>query len=132
MQIRPYSHMALGLADLLDLLAVLVAGGLVILVQVGRPSLPRVLLTLAFVFFVPGRAIVSNWPRLGEWSEAAMPLVLSLAVLCLVATVTLWAHVWHPLGLFQAEAALSILGLLMGAVRRRTGGGQSHAGRAES
>jgi uncharacterized membrane protein len=110
--------LAILLADLLDLVAGLVAGGLVIVVAVGGASVPRLLLAAAFLFFVPGRAIMTNWPRLAQWSEAAMSMVLSLAVLALVATVTLWAHDWHPLGWFQAEAGVSIVFLILGAYRR--------------
>ncbi len=94
--------------------------------------MPRILLTLAFVLFVPGRAIVTNWPRIAQWSEAAMPMVLSLAVLCLIATVTLWAHEWRPVGLFQAEAAVSIVGLVIGTIRRRARASQTDAGRTRS
>lgn len=113
-----YPLLATRLADLLDLLAALIAAGLVVLTLAGRPSVARLLLSLAFLFFVPGRAIVTNWPRLGQWSVAAMPMVLSLAVLGLLASVTLWAHEWHPVGLFQAEAAGSIVALGVGALRR--------------
>ena len=48
-----------------------------------------------------------------------MPMVLSLAALALVATATLWAHMWHPVGLFEVEALLSLVGLAVGIVRRR-------------
>lgn len=89
-----------------------------LIIDVGRPGAPRILLALAFVFFVPGRAIVSNSPQLAPWSEAAMAIVLSLAVLALAATITLWAHQWHPLGLFEVEAAVSIAGLIVGTARR--------------
>jgi uncharacterized membrane protein len=102
----------------LDLFAALIAGGLVVLVVSGSAGLLRVLLTLAFTFFVPGRAIVSNWPAVARWSAAAITIVLSLAVLSLLATVTLWAHLWHPTQLFEAEAALSLAGLGIGMVRR--------------
>jgi hypothetical protein len=53
-----------------------------------------------------------------------MPIVFSLALLTLVAMVTLWAHYWHPLGLFQVEAGLSLAALVTGIARRhrrRTG-----------
>lgn len=106
------------LRDALDLLAGLLAVGLIILVYADRSGLPRVLLALGFAFFVPGRAIVSNWPGVGRWSEGTMSMILSLAVLTLVAMVTLWAHFWHPLGLFGAEAWLSLIALAVGAVRR--------------
>jgi hypothetical protein len=119
-RVRTYPTLAIQLSDMLDLLAVILAGGLLTVIEAGRPGVPRVLLALAFLFFVPGRAIVSNWQRLAQWSEAAMPIVISLTVLALAATVTLWAHVWHPLGLFQVEAAASIVGIAVGAVRRHS------------
>ncbi len=75
--------------------AILLTVLLVALVFVGRYGPPRVLLALAFAFFVPGRAIVSNWSRMGRWSEPAMSLVLSLAVLVLLTTVMLWIHAWY-------------------------------------
>jgi hypothetical protein len=46
-------------------------------------------------------------------------MVLSLAVLTLLATTFLWAHLWQPVVLFQAEAVLSLAGLTVGVVRRR-------------
>jgi hypothetical protein len=90
----------------------------VILAVTDRPGMPRILLSFAFLFFVPGRAIVSNWPVLAQWSEAAMSMVISLTVLALLATVTLWAHEWHPLGLLEAEGLASIVGLVLGTLRR--------------
>jgi hypothetical protein len=110
--------------DTLDLLAALIAVVLIVLVYRGWTGPPRVLLALGFAFFVPGRAIVSNWRQTADWSEVAMPMLFSLAVLTLVAMVALWAHYWHPLGLFQVEAGLSLAGLGIGMVRRhrrRTG-----------
>ena len=104
--------------DLLDLLAGLIALGLIVLVYEGWSGPPRVLLALAFTFFVPGRAIVSNWHQTARWSEVAISMVFSLALLALVATITLWAHIWHPLGLFQIEAWLSLAVLSIGIVRR--------------
>ena len=105
-------------ADAIDLLAWLVAAGLIALVERGGPSLARTLLTFGFALFVPGRAIVSNWPELERWSAAAMPMVLSLTAAALLATVALWVHAWHPLGLFEAEAWLSMAGLAAGIARR--------------
>ena len=104
--------------DALDLLAALIAAGLIVLVYQGGSGPPRVLLALAFTFFVPGRAIVTNWRQTADWSEVAMPMLFSLAVLTLVAMVALWAHFWHPLGLFQVEAGLSLVALSIGVVRR--------------
>lgn len=119
-RVRGHAALAVRLADSLDLLAAIIAAGLVILVSADRSGVPRVLLSLVFLFFVPGRAIVSNWPTLGWWSEAAMSMVLSLAVLALLATVTLWMHIWHPLGLFQLEAVASVVGIVVGTLRRHS------------
>ena len=108
------------LGDLADLFACLVAAGLLSVSYAGSSGAPRLLLALAFTFFVPGRAIVTNWPLMARWSEAAVCILLSLAVLVLLATVTLWAHVWYPVALFQVEAWLSLAGLGIGMARRHT------------
>jgi hypothetical protein len=108
------------LDNALDLCAGLIAFGLLALSYLGESGLIRILLALAFAFFVPGRAVVTNWPRMTSWSKVAMPVVLSLALLTLAATITLWAHVWKPMDLFQAEAWLSIAGLCLGVARRNT------------
>jgi uncharacterized membrane protein len=116
--------------DALDLLAALIAVALIVLISRGWTGPPRVLLALGFAFFVPGRAIVTNWRQTDDWSAVAMPIVFSLAILTLVAMVTLWAHYWHPLGLFQIEAGLSLAALVTGIVRRhrrRTGIGARQA-----
>jgi hypothetical protein len=111
-------HLWLELDDVLDVSAGLIAVGLLVLSYLGESGLLRILLALGFAFFVPGRAIVTNWPRMASWSEVAMPMVLSLALLTLLATITLWAHVWRPMDLFQAVAWLSLAGLCIGIVRR--------------
>jgi hypothetical protein len=53
-----------------------------------------------------------------SWSEVAMPMVFSHAILALLAAITLCAHVWGPVDLFRAEAWLSIAGLSVGLARR--------------
>lgn len=111
-------NVATQLSDALDGLAGAIAIGLITVTLADRQSLPRILLTLAFACYVPGRAIVSNWPRLARWSEAAVSMIFSLALLTLIATVTLWAHYWHPVGLFQAEAGASLLALGLALARR--------------
>jgi hypothetical protein len=104
--------------NMLDVTAILLSVFLVALVFAGTYGPLRVLLAVAFAFFVPGRAIVGNWPRMGQWSEAAMSMVLSLAVLVVLTTVMLWIHAWHPLGLFQIIAGLSIVALIISMSRR--------------
>jgi hypothetical protein len=106
-------------AEALDVLAAVVAVALLATVQANASGPPRLLLVLVFTFFVPGRAIVTNYPRMARWSLLGASMVVSLGVLALLATVTLWAHYWHPLGLFQIEAVLSMAGLAAGIVRRR-------------
>jgi uncharacterized membrane protein HdeD (DUF308 family) len=111
--------LAMQRAEALDLLAAVVAVVLLVLAVVDRVGVARTLLAVVFAFFVPGRAIVSNWPRMAAWSDIGMSVALSLGVLTFLATVTLWARVWHPLGLFQLEAAVSLAGLGIAIVRRR-------------
>jgi hypothetical protein len=109
------------LRDLYDTAGVAVSLGLLGLVVEGAAGPERILLAVGFAFFVPGRAIVTNWPRFAYWSEFGMSIVLSLALLALVATVTLWAHEWHPVGLFETEAPLSVAALVAGMIRRHRG-----------
>ena len=106
-------------AEGLDVLAAAVAVALLAMVQENASGLPRVLLVLGFTFFVPGRAIITNFPRMARWSDLGASMLVSLGVLAFLATVTLWARFWHPLGLFQAEAVLSLAGLAAGIVQRR-------------
>lgn len=61
-----------------DLSAVLIAVGLLALSYLRESGLPRILLALGFAFFVPGRAIVTNWSRMVSWSEVAMLMALAL------------------------------------------------------
>lgn len=105
-------------AEALDLFAAAGALSLLALVYSDGPTILRALFALAFTFFVPGRAIVTNWPRMARWSGVAMPMLFSITVLTLVATTVLWAHLWRPLDLFQAEAWLSLAGLSLGIARR--------------
>ena len=107
--------------DLLASVGVAVSLGLVGMVIEGGTGLVRILLVVAFAFFAPGRAVVTNWPRFAYWSEFGMSIVLSLAMLTLLATVTLWAREWHPVGLFQVEAGVTAAALVIGMIRRHRG-----------
>jgi hypothetical protein len=109
------------LRDLQDLAAIVIAVGLIGVIVEGRAGVTRVALALAFTFFVPGRAVVSNWPRLAYWSQFGMSLLLSLAILILLATTALWVHAWHPVSLFFFEAGLSAAALVAGIMRRHRG-----------
>lgn len=104
--------------DAIDAVAGLIAVGLLVVVFGQWLGPVRLLLSVGFTFFVPGRAIVTNWPRMARWSEFAIPIVFSLAILTLLAMITLWANSWHPVGLFEIEAWLSLAGLGVGIARR--------------
>jgi uncharacterized membrane protein HdeD (DUF308 family) len=103
----------------LDVVACAIAVALGLLVAVDFSAPLRLLLALLFTFFVPGRAIVSNWPRVARWSAVGMSIVFSLGVLTLLATVTLWLGLWNPLALFGVEAVASLAGLTAGIIRRQ-------------
>jgi hypothetical protein len=106
-------------AEVLDLLAGFVAAVLLALAVADQVGAVRVLFAAVFAFFAPGRAVVSNWPRMADWSDIGMSIAASLGLLTLLATISLWARIWHPLALFEIEAAASLLALGVAVVRRR-------------
>lgn len=106
-------------ADVIDLLSGWVTVLLLLLVFVDGGGVVRALFALVFTFFVPGRAIVSNWRRMAGWSDIGMSIALSIGLLALFATVSLWAKFWHPIPLFGVEAAASLVGLGVAVTRRR-------------
>jgi uncharacterized membrane protein len=112
------SHPMFQRANALDLTAGLIAVALLALTYAGQSGFARVLLALVFAFFVPGRAIVTNWFQTESWSEVVIPMLFSLALLTFLAMITLWAHIWKPMELFQVEAWLSLGGLCLGIARR--------------
>lgn len=58
---RPSPTLETWLGDTLDALAIVVAIGLVAASIVASQGVPRILLALGFLLFVPGRAITANW-----------------------------------------------------------------------
>jgi hypothetical protein len=80
----------------LTLSALLIDGLAITFTHLGISGVPRLWLGLAFVFFVPGWAIVGllglRWPA----AELSLTLALGLAIALLVAQVLLWAHAWQP------------------------------------
>lgn len=106
-------------AEVLDLIAVAIAVVLLLMVLASWPGALRVLFTALFTFFVPGRAVVSNWPRMAGWADLAMCVAISLGVLTLLALVSLWLRAWNPEGLFAVVALASLGALTAGIVRRR-------------
>jgi hypothetical protein len=105
--------------DVLALLSGFITAVLLMASYIGWTGAPRTLLVVVFTFFVPGQAIVTNWPGMPPSAKLGLSMALSLGVLTLLATMTLLAHAWHPLGLFQIEAWLSLSGLTAGIIRRR-------------
>jgi uncharacterized membrane protein len=71
-----------------------------------------------FLAFIPGRAIVTNLPLRLRGAQTMLSVVLSLALLTLLATVSLWSHLWHPLALAQAELIGSLVLLTFARGRR--------------
>lgn len=106
-------------AEVLDLLAGVIAALLLALILAGLTGPVRLLLAVAFTFFVPGRAIVSNWSRMAGWSDIGMSIAFSLGILTLFATIALWVKMWHPLGIFEVEAVASLAGICVAVARRR-------------
>jgi len=105
-------------AQVLDVVAAGIAVMLLIFVLGGQTGEVRLLLTALFTFFVPGRAVVSNWPRMAGWADLAMCIAISLGLLVTIALIALWLRAWHPESLFVAEAVLSLIGLGVGFIRR--------------
>lgn len=104
----------------LDVASLAVVVALAVAVGLGVDGPGRVLLALLFTLYVPGRAVVANWPEMRARSEIALPVVFSLALLTLTSTVALWLHAWQPMALFGLAAAGSAAGLLL-AVGRHAG-----------
>ncbi len=106
-------------SEVLDLAALAVAVALVALISLRITGPLRGLLALAFLTFVPGWAVVANWPSATKRSRVALSVVLSLSITAAAATTTLWLHFWRPLGLFYVEASASAVAIVFGLVRRR-------------
>src|SRR6202012_6140353 len=104
----------------LDAAAGLIALALILLVAVDFSEPLRLVLALLFTFYVPGRAIVSNWPRIERWSGVGMSVVFSLGAFIWLAALALGAGLWHPWPLFLVESVASPAGLgVVWALRHR-------------
>jgi uncharacterized membrane protein len=118
--------------DLIDVACVVVTVAVAVAVASGQDNAFRVVTGVAFTLFVPGRAIISNWPSLAVRPQVALSILFSLTVLTLLATLTLWAGYWRPLGLLQVECVVFGAALVVGLVRRkRSPGGPGAAARTE-
>jgi uncharacterized membrane protein len=52
-------------------------------------------------------------------SNVAASVLMSLSILTLLATLTLWAGYWHPLGLLEIECVAVVVALFTALLRRR-------------
>jgi uncharacterized membrane protein len=108
--------------DLIDVGCLAVTVAIAIAVGTNERSAFRALVGVAFALYVPGRAILSNWPGMAARSQVAAPVLFSLAVLTLLATLTLWAGYWHPLGLLKVECLAVGIAFFSALLRRRRAG----------
>ena len=106
-------------ADLIDVASIIVTAAVAVAVATNERNFIRPVAAVIFVLFVPGRAIVSNWPALAERSQFAVSVLFSLTVLTLAATFILWSDVWRPLGLLEVECVITAVALFAAIVRRR-------------
>jgi uncharacterized membrane protein len=91
---------------------------LVVLILVGSTGALRQLFALAFVCYVPGRAVVANWPPADVRAQVALSVVLSISIVSLISVVGLWIHAWRPMEEFAAEASASVVAITIAMVRR--------------
>ena len=106
-------------ANSLDYAALAVIGGVVTVTILGGAVPLRELLFLAFISFVPGRAVTTYWKSLKGSTLAITTLAGSLALTTLLASLTLWLHWWNPKALFAFEALASGTALVLGLAGRR-------------
>lgn len=100
-----------------DAACLLVSVALITILGVGGRSAVRDVVAVLFTVFVPGRAIATQWPAMARHAPVATSVILSLTLLALLATVTLWLHFWHPLGLAEVEAVVAAVALAVQLVR---------------
>lgn len=105
--------------DLIDVACIAVTVAVAVAVAANERNAIRAATAVVFSLFVPGRCIVSNWPRMATRSSVAVSVLFSLTILTLAATVTLWCNFWHPLGLFEVECAIAMAALFTAIYRRR-------------
>jgi uncharacterized membrane protein len=105
--------------DLIDAGCVAIAVAIAVAVATGERSALRAVVGVIFALYVPGRSIVSNWPSVAARSNVAASVLFSIAILTLLATITLWAGYWHPLGLLEIESAAAVAALFAALLRRR-------------
>jgi uncharacterized membrane protein len=98
---------------------VAVTVAIAVAVAAGEGGAFRAVVGVVFALYVPGRSIVSNWPTMAARSNVAASVLMSLSILTLLATLTLWAGYWHPLGLLEIECVAVVVALFTALLRRR-------------
>ena len=116
--VRRSSRRAFDAFDLLDLVSVAVTATVAVAVLTQDESAVRAVAASLFTLFVPGRAVVTNWPGIAQRAHVAVSVFFSLVLLTFFATVTLWLRYWHPLGLLVVECLVCIVALFVGILRR--------------
>ncbi|MGA2306255.1 MAG: hypothetical protein ABSH29_19040 [Acidimicrobiales bacterium] len=104
---------------LIDMGCVAVTVAIAVAVAAGEGGAFRAVVGVVFALYVPGRSIVSNWPTMAARSNVAASVLMSLSILTLLATLTLWAGYWHPLGLLEIECVAVVVALFTALLRRR-------------
>ena len=104
-----------GRDNLIDVGCLAVTVAIAVAIATNERNAFRVVVGVLFALYVPGRSIVSNWPAMAARSNVAVSVLFSLSVLTLLATATLWAGYWHPLGLLQVECVAAGIALFNGA-----------------
>ncbi|MDQ1368258.1 MAG: hypothetical protein QOF20_611 [Acidimicrobiaceae bacterium] len=92
------------------------------IVRLGATGPIRVVLALAFVTFVPGWALFGRSRIVHGVSRVALAVTASFTA-CLAAAVTMaWLGSWHPVALFYAFGAITVMALLRPSRRARRDG----------
>jgi hypothetical protein len=110
-------------SDLIDAACLGVTALLAVAVVANERNAIRIVAAIIFTLFVPGRAVISNWPILATRSPIAASILFSLTILTFVATITLWSDLWRPIGLLEVECAVSTAALIAAIMRRRAAPG---------
>ncbi len=116
---------SLTIRQALDVASLFVIVTLLTVLLLGGSGPLRAVMALLFTVFVPGWGVVSNLHGRRQ-GHVALAIVLSLAILGLVATTLLWAHFWRPIGLGEVECVIAA-GLIGVSLFRRDRAGRSEA-----
>jgi comEA protein len=106
-------------SEMIDTAALAVIVALASRVGFDQGGRVRGVLALLFFAFVPGWAVVTNWTSAARLSRVALSVLLSLAISAAAATITLWLHLWSPVGLFYVTASACAVAITASLVRRR-------------